>query len=187
MINERLLRRGIIILALIALGAGLAASFLERSSLANWIWIAGTAPVIAALCISMVRDLLSGRMGVDAVAFVAMVAAVILGAGLAAIVVAIMYAGGNVLEDFAVARAERDLKSLVDRAPRIAHLSEGGGVRDVAVDAVKVGDRILVRAGEIVPVPLAIVPAATNVGNVVVGWAVKTLLYVLSVDFLYSS
>ena len=49
MINERLLPRGIIILALIALGAGLAASFLERSSLANWIWIAGTAPVIAAL------------------------------------------------------------------------------------------------------------------------------------------
>ena len=91
-------------------------------------------------------------MGVDAVAFVAMVAAVILGAGLAAIVVAIIYAGGNVLEDFAVARAERDLKSLVDRAPRIAHLSEGGAVRDVAVDAVKVGDRILVRAGEIVPV-----------------------------------
>src|SRR5262249_11351591 len=149
---ERWLRRGIIILALIALGAGLAASFLGQASLANWLWIAGTVPVAVALCISMVRDLLAGRMGVDAIAFIAMVAAVILGAGLAAVIVAIMYAGGNVLEDFAIARAERDLRSLVDRAPRIAHVSENGAVHNVPVDNVKAGDRILVQAGEIVPV-----------------------------------
>ena len=63
-----------------------------------------------------------------------------------------MYAGGNVLEDFAVARAERDLKSLVDRAPRVAHrIGERTAVEDVAIDAVAVGDAILVRAGEIVP------------------------------------
>jgi heavy metal translocating P-type ATPase len=152
MINERLLRRGIIVLALVALGAGLAASFLERASLAKWVWITGTVPVIAALCIAMVRDLLAGRMGVDAVALVAMVAAVVLGAGLAAIVIAIMYAGGNILEDFAIGRAERDLRSLIDRAPRIAHRSDGNQVEDIPVDTVSVGDRILVRAGEIIPI-----------------------------------
>jgi P-type E1-E2 ATPase len=102
-------------------------------------------------------------MGVDAVAFLAMGAAIMLGAGLAAIVVAIMYAGGNVLEDFAIARAERDLKSLVDRAPRIAHLSDGSAVRDVAADAVKVGDRVLVRAGEIIPVDGVLVSQAAMI------------------------
>jgi heavy metal translocating P-type ATPase len=152
MMNKPFLRRVIIILALVALGAGLAASFLGRAWLANLFWITGTIPVIVALCVSMVRDLFIGRLGVDAVAFVAMLAAVILGAGLAAIVVAIMYAGGNVLEDFAIARAERDLKSLVDRAPRIAHLRDGNAVHDVGIDVVKAGDRVLVRAGEIVPV-----------------------------------
>ena len=91
-------------------------------------------------------------MGVDAVAFLSMSAALTLGATLAAIVVAVMYAGGNVLEDFAVARAERDLKSLVDRAPRIAHRSDGKTVEDIPVDAVRVGDTVLVHAGEIVPV-----------------------------------
>jgi len=40
----------------------------------------------------------------------------------------------------------------VDRAPRIAHRSDGKTVEDIPVDAVKVGDTILVRAGEIVPV-----------------------------------
>jgi cation transport ATPase len=69
----------------------------------------------------MVRDLLAGRLGVDAVAFVSMSAALILGEGLAGAAVAVMYAGGNALEDVAVARAERDLRSLVDRAPRVAH------------------------------------------------------------------
>ena len=58
-------------------------------------------------------------MGVDAIALLAMGAALILDQSLAAIVVAIMYTGGTVLEDYAVARAERNLKSLVDRAPRL--------------------------------------------------------------------
>src|SRR6516165_2980784 len=94
MINERFLRRALMVFALAALGAGLAAASLNRVQLANWTWIIGTVPVIVTLCVSMVRDLLAGRMGVDAVAFVAMGTAVILCAGLAAVVVAIMYAGG---------------------------------------------------------------------------------------------
>ena len=84
-------------------------------------WAAGTIPVVVGLAVSMARDLLAGRLGVDAVAFVSMSAALLLGEPLAGAVVAVMYAGGNLLEDFAVARAERDLKSLVDRAPRVAH------------------------------------------------------------------
>jgi P-type E1-E2 ATPase len=100
----------------------------------------------------MVRDLLAGRMGVDAVAFVSMSAALALGENLAGAVVAVMYAGGNVLEDFAVARAERDLKSLIDRAPRTAHRREGKTIADIPIEQVAVGDAILVRAGEVIPV-----------------------------------
>jgi heavy metal translocating P-type ATPase len=63
-----------------------------------------------------------------------------------------MYAGGNVLEDFAIARAERDLKSLIDRAPRVAHRRVGSTIEDLPIDQVAIGDNILVRGGEIVPV-----------------------------------
>ena len=63
-----------------------------------------------------------------------------------------MYAGGNVLEDFAVARAERDLKSLIDRVPRVAHRRTGNSIEDVPIEQVAVGDTILVRAGEVIPV-----------------------------------
>jgi len=100
----------------------------------------------------MIRDFLAGRIGVDSVAFVSMSGALVLGQNLAGIVVAIMYAGGNLLEDFAVARAERDLKSLIDRAPRVAHRRIDSTIEDVAIEQVAVGDDILVRAGEVVPV-----------------------------------
>ncbi len=151
-LTERVLRRALIVIALGGLVIGLLAWGFGRSEIAWWAWAAGTAPVVAGLLISMIRDFLAGRMGVDAVAFVSMSSALALGETLAGIVVAVMYAGGNVLEDFAVARAERDLKSLVDRAPRVAHRRAASAVEDVAVEQVVIGDDILVRAGEVIPI-----------------------------------
>ena len=104
------------------------------------------------LAISMTRDLLAGRAGVDAIAFVSMTAALILREPLAGCVVALMYAGGTVLEDCAVARAERDLRMLIDRAPRIAHRMLNGAISDLAIEDVVIGDRMVVRSGEVIPV-----------------------------------
>jgi len=150
--SERLFRRGLIVVALLGLVCGSAAWAVGRGEWANWCWAAGTVPVVVGLLISMVRDLLAGRLGVDAVAFVSMCGALALGQNLAGIVVAIMYAGGNILEDFAVARAERDLRSLIDRAPKIAHRRRASSIEDVPIGEVAIGDDILVRAGEVIPV-----------------------------------
>ena len=158
--TERIIRRGLIVIALAGLLLGLWASMAGWGALARWAWALGTLPVVGALLVSMARDLLAGRMGVDAIAFVSMSAALLLGEGLAAVVVAVMYAGGNVLEDLAVARAERDLKSLIDRAPRVAHRRAGAAFEEVAVEQVAVGDIILVRAGDIVPVDGVVAGAA---------------------------
>ena len=151
-INERIVRRALVTIVLLGLVAGLLAYTRGDSPLAHWIWGASTVPVVVALAVSIARDLFRGRMGVDAIAFLSMIAALVLGQTLAGIVVAIMYAGGTVLEDFAVARAERSLKQLVDRAPRIAHRRSDQSVEDVPVDDIKIGDAILVRAGEVIPV-----------------------------------
>jgi heavy metal translocating P-type ATPase len=149
---NRLVPRALIAIALAALAAGGVACLLGEHGLASRICAAGSAPVILWLFASIVRDFLASRFGVDAVALIAMVGALALGENLAAIVVAVMYAGGNALEEFAVARAERDLKALIDRAPRVAHREGVGRVNDVPVSDVAVGDRLLVRAGEVVPV-----------------------------------
>lgn len=162
LINERLFRRALLGIALAGLAGGALAWLVGAPRAAAWIWSAGTAPVIVGLVVSMVRDLAAGRMGVDAVAFVSMSAALVLGEPLAGAVVAVMYAGGNLLEDFAVARAERDLKSLVDRAPRVAHRRRDHTMEDIPIDEVVLGDAILVRAGEVIPVDGLIASAAAT-------------------------
>src|SRR6266545_7045923 len=149
---ERVLRWALVSIAIAGLSAGILAFLAGRSGLANLCWTLATAPVVAGLAISIVRDLLTGRFGVDAIALVSMSAAIVLGQPLAGAVVALMYSGGNVLEDIAVARAEHDLRSLVDRAPRQANRRIGEKIEQVPIEAVSVGDQLLVRAGEIVPV-----------------------------------
>jgi heavy metal translocating P-type ATPase len=149
---ERVLRWALVAVAIAGLSAGIVAYLAGRSDLADLSWMLATIPVVAGLAFSIVRDLLNGRFGVDAIALVSMSAALALGQPLAGAVVALMYSGGNVLEDIAVARAEHDLRSLIDRAPREAHRCRDGGVEEVPVGTVAVGDRLLVHAGEVVPV-----------------------------------
>ena len=149
---ERILRWALVTIAIAGLAAGIVAHFANRPDLADLCWTLATAPVIAGLAVSMLRDLLAGRLGVDAIALVSMSAALALGQPLAGAVVALMYSGGNVLEDIAVARAEHGLRALLDRAPRMAHRRVNDGIEDVPVGSIAVGDRLLVRAGEVVPV-----------------------------------
>lgn len=107
---DRYLRRTLLAIALGGLVLGGLAWLSARPQAANGLWAAVTIPVLAGLLASMVRDILAGRIGVDVIAFISMAAALLLGEYLAGTVVAVMYAGGNLLEDFAVARAEHDLR-----------------------------------------------------------------------------
>jgi heavy metal translocating P-type ATPase len=163
----RWFRKALIAIAVGALVAGLVAWAGGRADVAGWIWAAGTAPVALGLLVSMIRDFLAGRAGVDAVAFVSMSASLALSENLAGIVIAVMYAGGNVLEDFAVARAERNLTALVDRAPRIAHRRHDHTIDDVPVDAIAVGDTVLVRGGEVIPIDGIVVGNAAMIDEAV--------------------
>jgi heavy metal translocating P-type ATPase len=150
--SQRVLRLSLVAIAILGLGAGILAYATGRSGLAHLCWTLATVPVIAALAVSIIQDFLAGRLGVDAIALLSMTAALALGEPLAGAVVALMYSGGNVLEEIAVSRAEHDLRSLVDRAPRVAHRRAHDGSEDVPVGVVAVGDKLIVRAGEVIPV-----------------------------------
>jgi len=160
---ERLLRWSLVSIAVAGLAAGIIAYVAGQIRLADLCWTLATAPVVAGLAVSIVRDFLAGRFGVDAVALVSMSAAIALGQPLAGAVVALMYSGGNVLEDLAIACAEHDLRSLLDRAPREAHRRVGDRIEDVPIGAVAVDDRLLVRAGEVVPVDGIVTSGAATI------------------------
>ncbi len=149
---ERALRWSLVAIAVFGLAGGILAWAVDQPRLAHLAWTLATIPVLLGLAASIVRDLLSGRVGVDAIALLSMATALLLGQSLAGAVIALMYSGGNVLEDLAVFRAEYNLRSLVDRAPRVAHRHVNGSIADVPVASIAVGDKLFVRAGEVIPV-----------------------------------
>jgi predicted proteasome-type protease len=80
---ERIGRRALVLVAAGALLIGVAASAAGYARAASWIWGIGTAPVAAGLLMSMIREILAGRVGIDAIALVSMSAALLLGETLA--------------------------------------------------------------------------------------------------------
>lgn len=101
----------------------------------------------------MVRSLLKGHVGLDLLAVTAILATILVGEYWASLIIVIMLTGGEALEDAAAHRAERELTALLDRTPQSAHrIGEGNVVVDVPVGEVLVGERILIRPSEIVPV-----------------------------------
>ncbi|WP_296573045.1 heavy metal translocating P-type ATPase [Phreatobacter sp.] len=131
---------------------GLAARWFDHPTLADPLWTVATLIVLIALTLEIVTSLRRGEVGLDIVAFLSMSAALAVGETLAAVVVALMYAGGQNLEAFAERRARREMAALLGRAPRTAMRYGDAGLTEIALDAVAVGDRLLVRQGDVVPV-----------------------------------
>lgn len=120
---------------------------------AHWVLVGNAGVVVGWQVWSMVRELRNGHLGLDLLAAVAIVATVLVAEFWAAWIIALMITGGSALEDYANSRARRDLGALLDRAPRVAHrVAADGTCVDVPVADVVVGDLVVVRPGEVVPV-----------------------------------
>lgn len=100
----------------------------------------------------MIDVLRSGNFGVDILAISAIAATLAVGNYWASLIILIMITGGDSLEDYAQKKARKDLKSLLDNTPKIAHKKIGNDLNDVPVDDIKIGDIIIVKPKETVPV-----------------------------------
>jgi len=96
---------------------------------------------------------LSRRLGINALMVIAVTGAVLIGEWVEAAVVVVLFALGEALESYAGERARRALDSLLDLAPPVAlRLLPSGQTKEVGVEQLAVGDRVLVRAGDRVSV-----------------------------------
>ena len=118
---------------------------------AAWTWGAGAVVVLLPLVATTTRSLARGDLGVDAIALVAII-------GRARPRRAVDRGDRRVDDGRRLGarsvggeRAQKDLRRLVEREPRIAHRYAEGRVDEVGVDQLQPGDVIVVRAGEIVP------------------------------------
>jgi len=145
------IRITLFVIAVAGLAGGLLAPYTGLGPFQGWIWGAAAGAVLAVLLVEIVTSLARGEVGLDIVAGLSISAALVFGETLAAGVVALMYAGGQLLEDYAANRARADMKALLARVPKTALRYIDGHLEEVAIDGVRPGDRLLIRQGDIVP------------------------------------
>ena len=100
----------------------------------------------------MIKTLRSGSYGVDLLAITAVAATLAVGQYWAAMIVLIMLVGGDSLEDYASKKAHTELKALLDNSPQTAHKVVADKLIDIKVDEANIGDHLVVKPGETVPV-----------------------------------
>ncbi len=106
------------------------------------------------LAIGMARDIMHGEIfGECMLMVVASIGALAIGETLEALAVVILYQIGEWLQDRAVDRSRSSISEMLDLRPETANLLDARSeVKVVPPEQVAVGDRVLVRAGERVPV-----------------------------------
>ena len=96
--------------------------------------------------------LLKCDLGADALAAIALIAAVILNQYLAAVLIILMLASGQTLEAYAMRKASSALLALAERMPNLAHRRMTNGIEDIPLLDIHIGDEIVVYPHETCPV-----------------------------------
>ena len=148
--------------AAVAATAGLIFDLAGMDVVSHWILSSAAILALCPLVWGMIEDLRVGTYGVDILAATAIATSVIMHEYWAAMVIVLMLTGGESLENYAEKRASRELDSLLDRAPQKAHVIKGRKEIDVKVSEVQVGDKLIIRPGEIVPVDAEIIEGTAS-------------------------
>ncbi len=149
-------------LAGLAMG-GFFYQLLGMVEIGDYIWysvlIIGGIPLI----IGIFRKLVSGKFAVDLIAMLAIITAVIMDQSLAGAIIILMQSGGEAIERFGMSRATSDLRKLMERRPKIAHLRGETGISDILAFDVRPGNILIVKPGELFPVDGMILNGETDI------------------------
>ncbi|MFK0156114.1 heavy metal translocating P-type ATPase [Streptomyces sp. NPDC090493] len=135
-----------------ALTGGTVAWLLGADGVADLCWALGSAAAVVPAVAWVLEALRRGHAGVDLIAVVALGGTLAVREYLAGALIALMLATGRTLEAAAQRRASRDLRALLEHAPRTARRRTATEVRTVPSAEVAPGDLLVVGPGEVVPV-----------------------------------
>ena len=122
------------------------------SNIYNALSLLGAILGAAFIAHSALKTLLGGVFGIDLLATVAILASIMLGENLAAIVVVLMLGGGEILEEYISGRANRAIEELIDAFPKYTIMIRDGEEAEVPVSEIKSGDIVAVKPGGMIPV-----------------------------------
>ncbi|MGB0026431.1 MAG: heavy metal translocating P-type ATPase [Nitrososphaeraceae archaeon] len=151
---------------------------LNQSVAGHLIWfltlIIGGIPVVW----GTIKGMIHRHFASDIVAMLAIIAAILANEALPGVVIVIMQTGGKALEDYAFRRASSSLDELMARSPRTAYRkirevnknnnSDYNGIGDQSLEEIKVtdvriGDLLVVRAGDLIPVDGTIISGRAQI------------------------
>lgn len=155
----------------LALVIGTVASISGADDLGVAVWLVASGVLAVDLVLVTIARLREGRVAVDVVALAALVASMVMGEPLAGVILALIVASGDALEQHAHRRAARSSSELLSLAPKVAHRLVAGAFETVAVDEVMPGEVLLVKPGEVVPVDGTALESAVLDESVLTGGA----------------
>ena len=100
----------------------------------------------------ILKKLLKFNFGADILAAIALITAAFVCEYLAAVLIILMLAGGQALEEYAMRKASSVLAALAQRMPTIAHRKLNDKTEEIAISDIKIGDNIVVFPHETCPV-----------------------------------
>jgi heavy metal translocating P-type ATPase len=137
-------------------------SLLGQTDAAHIVLASSALLITVPLVWGMIQDIRSGTYGVDILAVTAILSAILFKEYWAAIIIVFMLTGGEALEDYAERRAQAELTALLERAPQKAHVIRGRKEIDIPVGEVVVGDKIIIKPGEVVPVDAVVLEGISD-------------------------
>ncbi len=150
------------IFSLITLCSGFLTPFFGYLNFQSLIWASGGLAGLIPATKWVIDEFRNKQMGSDILAVLALLGTLLTNEMMASALISLMLATGRVLENWAEGQAERQLKSLLERMPRIAHLLlSDGSLKTIQADEVKIGDNLIIRSGEIIPVDGQLITDAT--------------------------
>ena len=141
------------------------------------LWLGETTTAVAGLAVgaaivsgipvvrAAARALRARVLDMNVLMTIAAVGAVAIGDCFEAATAMFLFAISIWLESFSMDRARRAVQTLIELAPAVAHRLDGEASSDVDVAELRVGDRVLVKPGERIPVDGAVVAGASAVNQ----------------------
>jgi heavy metal translocating P-type ATPase len=102
--------------------------------------------------VEIYHSILHRQFGVDILALASISASVLAKEYLAGAVILLMLSGGELLEERAIRHTRKALTEILAAVPTQAHKKIGKEFKDVSIEKIAIGDIILVKQGEIIPV-----------------------------------
>lgn len=118
--------------------------------------IAAAAIALVLTAIPILKEAITGlfrrRRNVCELAALALIGAVIIGEFTTAAEIALILSIGELVEEYVYARSKKDIDGIITRHPRTGLLIRDDETREVPVEEIRTGDRVMIRPGDIVPV-----------------------------------